>query len=62
MIKMLDCLKIGEINKLGVKKTYSCIQFSKIDKNFILSLWCSNCQRRMGIVNPKSKLEYDSYR
>jgi len=41
---MKYCLKIGEVNRIGFKKVYSCSEFSQIDKNFIRDKWCDNCR------------------
>ena len=44
----MKCLKIGEVNKIGIQKTYTCAEYSKLDKEFTISYWCVNCQMKAG--------------
>jgi len=45
MIRMdWKCEKIGELNKIGIEKTYSCREYAKIDKKFTKDKWCYSCQ------------------
>lgn len=37
------CDKIGELNKIGVRKSYCCDCYSKIDKGFVKKYWCRSC-------------------
>lgn len=37
------CGKIGETNKLGVRKSYCCPCFAKMDENFTPKHWCNEC-------------------
>ena len=58
------CLKIGEINKLGIEKSYPCAAFAKIDPNFTKNLWCIHCRERyeklptlsMSEIDPKDRI------
>lgn len=40
------CQKIGKLNRIGFRKEYSCKEFSKIDINFIETLWCNFCKNK----------------
>ena len=40
----MACQKIGEVNRMGVTKSYCCRCYYKIDPNFTPDLWCSRCQ------------------
>lgn len=57
---MVRCLKIGEKNKLGVTKTYSCSEYSKIDKDFTSGYWCEVCTNLL--INPNYYIELQQRR
>lgn len=40
----MACQKIGENNRIGVKKSYCCRCYFKIDPSFTPDLWCPRCQ------------------
>ena len=39
----LYCNEIGQVNAIGVKKSYCCECYSEIDLSFGLERWCSAC-------------------
>ena len=44
----MTCQKIGEINRIGVKKSYCCPCYAKIDPNFTQEHWCAHCKAPRG--------------
>lgn len=55
------CQKIDKLNRIGFKKEYSCKEFSKIDINFIKTLWCNFCKNkenmRITLINEEKILK-----
>ena len=45
----LYCEEISQVNTIGVRKSYCCECYSKIDKNYIFKKWCNACKDTFNI-------------